>query len=214
MEKINERFERKFMEILSRGAEAVISLEGDSIIKERLKKNYRIPEIDGKIRKQRTSAESSLLDKARRAGVPVPLIKKQENSILEMEYIEGQKLKDALNNLEKSKIEALSKEIGEIVGKLHSAGIMHGDLTTSNFILKENKLYIIDFGLGRVSKKVEDQATDLHLLYEALKSTHFKILDVCWKNVIGEYRKNYQKSEEVLKRLEEISKRRRYKTDS
>ena len=196
------------------GAEAVISFDGEYAIKERVKKSYRIPELDDKIRKQRTNMEASLLDKARRAGINAPLVKKQENSILFLEYIDGQKLKDALNSFEKSKVEEVSAKLGEIIGKLHSAGIAHGDLTTSNFILKGNNLYIIDFGLGKVSKKIEDQATDLHLLCEALKATHFNILDVCWKNILEGYKKSYPDAENVLKRLEEIAKRRRYKTDS
>ncbi len=202
------------MEILAKGAEAVIGLEGNSVIKERIKKSYRIPELDNSIRKQRTSIEASLFDKARRTGLPVPLVLEQQASILKLEYIEGKKLKDVLNDLEKEELVNLSTEIGEIIAHVHSAGIMHGDLTTSNFILKENQLYIIDFGLGKFTKRVEDYATDLYLLYEALNSTHSKILDVCWKNIIDGYKKDFEKSPEVLKRLDEISKRRRYKTDS
>ena len=202
------------MKILSKGAEAVISFDGDSVIKERVKKSYRVPELDEKIRRQRTNMEASLLDRARRAGISVPLVKSQEGPILTLEYIDGAKLKDSLNGLEKNKVEEIANKIGEAVGKLHSSGIVHGDLTTSNFILKGEKLYIIDFGLGRLSNRVEDQAVDLYLLYEALKSTHFKILEICWKNIIDSYKNFYPKSSDVLKRLVEISKRRRYKTDS
>jgi len=101
--------------------------------------------------------------------------------------------------------------VGRLIGKLHSAGIIHGDLTTSNMIMKDGKLYFIDFGLGFFSRKLEDQGTDLKLLKEALKSTHFKIMDVCWKNILKGYRTEYPKAEMVLKRVEDIEKRARYK---
>ena len=52
-----------------------------------------------------------------------------------------------INDLSDSKIVELSKEIGTLVGMLHKNGIMHGDLTTSNFILFQNTVYVIDFGL-------------------------------------------------------------------
>lgn len=50
----------------------------------------------------------------------------------------------------------------------------------------------------------------MRLLLEALKSTHFKILDSCWMNVIKGYKGEYAKAEEVLRKMEEIRKRARY----
>lgn len=202
------------MEIISRGAEAVIGLEDGKITKERVRKSYRIAELDGMIRKQRTSMEASLLDKARRAGINVPLVLGQEGSTLKLEHIGGEKLKGVLNKMGKKEVEDLSWKIGDAIGRLHSAGIIHGDLTTSNFILKGDNLHFLDFGLGKNSSRIEDQATDLYLLHEALNSTHSKILDVCWKNIIEGYMKVFENSAAVLKRLDQISKRRRYKTES
>jgi Kae1-associated kinase Bud32 len=101
--------------------------------------------------------------------------------------------------------------MGESIARLHSAGIVHGDLTTSNMIFKDDRLYIIDFGLGKISSKVEDQAVDLYLLYEALKSTHLRLLDEAWGAVLNAYKQNYVKSKEVLSRIAKIEKRRRYK---
>ena len=202
------------MKLPAKGAEAEIRLEGNYIIKERAKKSYRIPELDNSIRKQRTSIEASLIDKARRAGMHVPLVLSQEGFVLKMEFIDGKKLKDILNNLPEKEAENICKKLGEIIGRLHSLGMIHGDLTTSNMILKEEKIYLIDFGLGKFTSRIEDCATDLYLLYEALNSTHSKILEPCWKNIIESYKKVFEKSPQVLKRLEEISKRRRYKTDS
>ncbi len=202
------------MKILAQGAEAVVSFDGEAVIKERVKKSYRIPQLDDKIRKERTSIEASLLDRARRAGIPVPMVLGADGSKLELEFIDGKKLKDVLNGLGKKEIENYCDKIGEIIGKLHSNGIVHGDLTTSNILLKGDSLYFIDFGLGRFSTKIEDEATDLYLLYEALNSTHSQVLEICWKNILESYKKSFSKSPEVLKRLDQIAKRRRYKTDS
>jgi len=204
------------MKLIKQGAEAKLFLskkDGQKIlIKDRIKKNYRISQIDEKIRKTRTSQESNLLSEARRNRVPTPKIldvDKKTHKII-MEFIDGERIKELLNKSDKKTIKILCSEIGRLIGKLHSAGIIHGDLTTSNMILRDNKIYFIDFGLGFFSKKVEDQGTDLRLLHEALKSTHYQILDVSWKNVIKGYKREYSKADIVLNRVSEIEKRARY----
>jgi len=83
-------------------------------------------------------------------------------------------------------------------------------LTTSNIILKDDQIYFIDFGLGFFSRRIEDQGMDLNLLFEALKSTHFKILSLCWENIVKGYKQEYKYAEQVLKRVEEIEARARY----
>ena len=202
------------MKIINRGAEAVLGLEDGKIVKERIKKSYRVPELDQAIRKQRTSMEASMLNKARRAGIAVPLVLGQEGSTLFLELIEGKTVKDVLNGLDKKEAGRLARKIGPAVAKLHSAGIMHGDLTTSNMLIKGENIYIIDFGLSKSSSRIEDQATDLYLLFEALQSTHSQVLEAIWPEILEAYKKSFAKSAEVLERLEEVSKRRRYKTDS
>jgi len=204
------------MKMIKQGAEAKLFLskldDQDIVIKDRIKKNYRIQQIDKKIRKSRTSRESNLLSQARRAGVPTPIvfeIDKEGHKII-MEYIDGKRIKELLNSSDRKTIQKICLEIGKSIGKLHSAGIIHGDLTTSNIILRKEKIYFIDFGLGFFSRKIEDQGTDLMLLQEALKSTHFKILDLSWKTIIKGYEKEYSNSNQVLKRVEEIQKRARY----
>ena len=202
--------------IIQRGAEAVLCIEkidGKKVlVKERGEKKYRVAELDKKLRKERTSGEAGLLSKAVRNNLPVPRILDSSDFKIVMEYIEGEKLKDVFNQKSKNEIKNISSEVGSIIAKLHACGIIHGDLTTSNMILRKEKIYLIDFGLGKNSLKIEDQATDLYLLYESIKSTHFKHLDIIWENILEGY-KGYQRHKEVIKRLEEISKRRRYKTD-
>ncbi len=204
------------MKLIKQGAEAKLFLskkDGEKIlIKDRIKKNYRIPQIDKKIRKRRTSQEFNLLIEARRNGVPTPRIldlDKKNHKII-MEFIEGERIKELLNKSDKKTIEKICFEIGKLIGKLHTGGIIHGDLTTSNMILKDNEIYFIDFGLGFFSKKIEDQGTDLRLLHEAFKSTHYQILDVCWENVIKGYKEEHSNTDSVLNRVSEIEKRARY----
>src|SRR3972149_1989290 len=69
------------------------------------------------------------------------------------------------------------REIGRIVGVMHKNGIMHGDLTTSNFIVSNGKMFVLDFGLANKTKKPEDHAVDLRLFKEILTSAHVKIMN-------------------------------------
>ncbi|MEM5829248.1 MAG: KEOPS complex kinase/ATPase Bud32 [Candidatus Aenigmatarchaeota archaeon] len=204
------------MQILKRGAEAILYLDEIEdkkvLIKERIKKNYRIEQIDVKLRKERTNEEVKLLTEARKVGVPTPTIIDVDYKKFKiiMEFIEGERLKEFFSKACEDDIKRISFEVGRLIGKLHSAGIIHGDLTTSNMILKDNQIYFIDFGLGFFSKRMEDKGVDLNLLFEALKSTHFKILDICWENIVKGYKQEYKDAEQVLKRVEEIEARARY----
>jgi len=196
------------MTIIAQGAEAVLERHDEKLIKNRVKKNYRVPEIDVRLRKQRTKMEAKLLGKAQRLGVAVPQVLEQNDFSITMEFISGEKVKDILNKRNEKEI---CKKIGLSVSLLHNADIIHGDLTTSNMILWKNKLYLIDFGLGFHSSRLEDKATDLHLLQEALESTHFSIVESAWKIILNTYKKNAVDSEQVIKTLNKIQKRGRYK---
>jgi len=197
--------------IIFQGAEAKIILNGDLVIKDRIKKNYRIKEIDEKIRKQRTKAEKKLLEKASKiinAPDPFPL---EEFNKIKMPFIKGNKLSEQLNSFPLKKQKELCKKIGETIAKLHENGIIHGDLTTSNMILKEDKIYLIDFGLGYISIKIEDKAVDLHLLKQALEAKHFENWEVLFNEVLKGYQ-NYKESAKVLERVKAIEKRGRYRS--
>jgi Kae1-associated kinase Bud32 len=204
------------MKILYRGAESIIYLDKldnqEVLVKERIKKEYRLDEIDNKLRKERTRKEVKLLTEARKCGVLTPKIidVDYQNQKIIMENINGIRVKEFLNSTDKKNMEKISFEIGRIIGKLHANGIIHGDLTTSNMILEDNQIYFIDFSLGEMSKKIEDQGIDINLLFEALKSTHFKILKSCWSNIVKGYKQEYNESKKVLEKVEEIEKRGRY----
>jgi TP53 regulating kinase-like protein len=202
--------------VIARGAEAVLrkaTEDGKEImVKDRVRKGYRIPPLDSKIRSQRTRREESLLARARRAGVNAPAVISGGGSELVMEWIEGERVKDVLNSMGRKEQDKVFEQIGEMLGRLHSAGMVHGDVTTSNMILRDGKLFIIDFGLGKTSKRIEDFAVDLYVLMEALKAAHFKIIDSAWKGIVKAYKYNNANADQVLGRFREIDNRRRYRS--
>ncbi len=134
------------MKAIAQGAEAIIIKEKGSVIKRRIKKSYRISELDEKIRKLRTRSETKLLEKAGKL-ISIPKITKSDEKQKEiiMEFIEGKKLSDNLDIFPLKKQKQICKQIGEDVAKLHDMNIIHGDLTTSNMILVETKRKISNF---------------------------------------------------------------------
>ncbi|MDT7858693.1 MAG: KEOPS complex kinase/ATPase Bud32 [Candidatus Aenigmarchaeota archaeon] len=204
------------MEIIKRGAEAILYIdyfEGMKVlVKERIKKSYRLEVLDKKLRVERTRREANLMREARKVGVNTPQIfhVDEENCRIIMEFIDGKRLKDVLDEWSEENIEKIFIEVGKFVGKMHSADIIHGDLTTSNILVKDDKIYFIDFGLGYFSKRIEDKGTDLNLFKEAIRATHPKLLNLCWQNIVIGYRKTFEEWEKVLKRVDEIEKRARY----
>jgi len=196
--------------IIAQGAEAKIILSKKFIIKDRITKKYRIKELDDKIRKQRTKAETKLLIKANKLiNSPLPLEYKSEYQI-KMPHINGKKLSEELNNLSLKKQLLIMKQIGKDIAKLHDSDIIHGDLTTSNMILSKEKIFFIDFGLGFISNKLEDKAVDLHLLKQALQAKHFQNYEKLWKAVESGYKPG-KESSKVLERLKAVERRGRYK---
>ena len=178
------------MKLIKKGAEADLYQttwhNSKAILKIRKSKTYRNPLLDSKIRKQRTIKESQMLSLVKSYGIPAPLVYfvNLEKTSITMQEIPGTPVHD----LSESKIIELSKDIGKLVGILHKNGIMHGDLTTSNFILFQSRVYVIDFGLSQISIKPEDHAVDLRLIKEILNSAHAKIMVSSWKNFLNSYK--------------------------
>jgi len=204
------------MKLIKKGAEADIYQStwnnNNAIFKIRKIKNYRNSLLDSKIRKQRTLKESQILSQVKSFGIPTPLVYfvNLKKSLIIMQEIPGK----PVNDLSESKIVELSKEIGKLVGMLHKNGVMHGDLTTSNFILFQNTVYVIDFGLSQNSIKPEDHAVDLRLIKEILNSAHAKIMKSSWKNFLTGYKSivgntNYIK---ITNLVLDIESRGRYAT--
>ncbi|MEM4268460.1 MAG: KEOPS complex kinase/ATPase Bud32 [Candidatus Woesearchaeota archaeon] len=188
------------MKEIVRGAEAVIYLKDNTIIKKRVQKSYRIKEIDMRLRKQRTKREAKILSSVK---IPAPKLIKAKNYTLVMEKISGEKLRDVLEKIDYLRV---SRQVGKAIRELHDQHIIHGDLTTSNMILKNGKVFFIDFGLSYVSSRIEDKAVDLHLLRQALESKHHTIWEKSFKEVCYGYG-----DKDVLARLEIVESRGRNK---
>ena len=205
--------------LLGKGAEANLYLaewHGRKVVlKKRLPKKYRPTALDEQIRAYRTVHEPQLMHEAKKAGVPTPIIflVDRKNTTIIMEYIEGRQIKQLLNEVSKHDRQSLCFGIGESVGKLHEYGVIHGDLTTSNFIQDRNgKVFFLDFGLGEKTKEVEARGVDLHLMKRALQSTHYDFADECFESAIEGYSTamNTEASKNVFRKISEIEKRGRY----
>lgn len=181
------------------------------IMKSRVPKGYRHPDLDSGLRTSRTKNESRLIQEARRLGVPTPIIYDIDlvGGEIVMQEIDGPRLKDLLDTSDMTQRKELCREIGRLVALLHQGGITHGDLTTSNMIYAEGRIWFIDFSLGAKNAEVEDMGVDLHLLKEAFQSAHSSFLD-CYDEVLTSYKANFTRGDEVLRKIKQIEDRGRY----
>jgi len=202
------------LKLLKKGAEADIYLTmwngKKAILKIRKKKDYRNEILDKRIRMQRTMRESEIISGVKSFGVSSPLVyfvdpKKCE---IYIQYVGGTVVKDLSN----PKIIRTCGDIGKLVGLLHKNGIMHGDLTTSNFIVQKGKVFVIDFGLAQRTDKTEDHAIDLRLFKEILNSAHASIMEKAWASFLKGYKKivGISRHNRVLIQVAVIESRGRY----
>jgi TP53 regulating kinase-like protein len=210
------------MVLIKKGAEASLYLEywnnRKVIMKRRHPKKYRIPELDLLIRSQRTLHEPNIIHNAKEAGVPTPTIFMVDvaDSNIIMEFVEGKQIKEVLDAVSKEERMNVCKIIGELIGRLHGNGIIHGDLTTSNMILTPyGKVVFVDFGLSERSIELEPMGVDLHLMKRTLQSTHCKYAKECFKAVMDGYEESLGKEDtkKVRVKIREIEKRGRYVAD-
>jgi len=202
------------LKLVKKGAEADIYVtiwNGlDSILKIRKKKDYRVHSLDMRIRTLRTIREAKMISEAKSFGITTPLVYFVDEKKCEiyLQLIKGKLVRD----LSLNKIIKICTEIGKIVGTLHKNGIMHGDLTTSNLILSNQGLVILDFGLSQKTDKVDDYAIDLRLFKEVLNSAHAQIVEDAWLSFVLGYRKilGNMLTEKVLSHVSVIEKRGRY----
>ncbi|KAL9057701.1 MAG: hypothetical protein Q9162_002175 [Coniocarpon cinnabarinum] len=229
-----------------------------AFLKFRPSKPYRHPTIDAKLTRHRILAEARVLTKLRRERIAVPAIYALdwEKGWLLGEWIEGQTVRVVLDqvvpqwltatecdnnhslsvsdvgvDLHRALIELMAK-IGALVGKMHAVGVVHGDLTTSNLLLKADvqgndgsaltladaasstglrgDVYLIDFGLVDRSIHDEDRAVDLYVLERAFGSTHPQTQGL-FQELLKAYSKSYKGAGIALKRLEDVRMRGRKK---
>jgi len=202
------------LKLLKKGAEADIYITSwngqDSILKIRKKKDYRVPSLDTRIRTLRTIREAKMISEAKSFGIATPLVYFVDEKKCEiyLQFIKGKLIRD----LPAKQIIQTCKKIGKMVGILHRNGVMHGDLTTSNFILSQKGLVILDFGLSQKTDKIDDFAVDLRLFKEVLNSAHAQIVDAAWTLFLQGYQKILGKNitEKIVNQVLVIEKRGRY----
>jgi N6-L-threonylcarbamoyladenine synthase/protein kinase Bud32 len=152
------------------GAEAIVTIEADRVIKRRLPRSYRHPTLDERLRTERTRLEARLTSAARRAGVPTPVVFDVDpaNATIVFERVGTAELRGALSA-------DRVRTVGRHLARIHEAGFVHGDPTTRNVRVDEatdsGRVYLIDFGLGYHTGHVEDHAMDLHVFSQSLDGT-------------------------------------------
>jgi TP53 regulating kinase-like protein len=204
--------------LIHRGAEADI-LRGkwqglDAVYKVRKPLEYRLPILDQAIRRHRTLREAEMIHHAKESGVRTPSLYHVDppSATLVMELVVGDRLKELIEGISPRGLREVFFRFGKEVAKLHSSGIMHGDLTTANVVRTRKGLVFIDFGLSIRSSRLEDHAVDLRLIKETVVGAHSKISSAAldafrlgYANVVGE-----AKARQVLKQLQSIERRGRY----
>lgn len=186
------------------GAEARLVRDGNEVRKIRSPKSYRHPSLDFRLRRFRTRREAKVLSELPVAGPTLHWVDDTE-MIVCMSFIDGSQLRDVLDAQNAT---LFAKQLAQIVSSLHQAGICHGDLTTSNVLVVDQRLHLIDFGLSFFSDSLEDIAVDLHLLKQSLVATHPTL------SLWDEFIEQYPLSDELLERFGEVESRGRYKTHS
>jgi len=210
--------------LFKQGAEACLYagefMDQSAVVKQRFSKKYRHPTLDLQLTKDRHKAEVRAILKCKSIGVRTPVLYLADNATntIVMENIQGSVtardfINDNLKIKNTQKIENICKEIGRVVAKLHSNGVIHGDITTSNIlIINDTKIVMIDFGLSSMEGTPEDKGVDLYVLERAFLSTHpntehlFALLLAAYTAKLG------KQSAEVINKFEEIRMRGRKRT--
>ena len=207
------------MKIIKKGAEAVLlranHFGNEVLVKYRINKKYRIPEIDAMLRGQRTVNEARTLIRVKKFDVPVPLVHEinSKRSCIYMSYLKGGRLKDIITK-KNPELKAIFKKVGIFVAKLHKNHQIHGDLTTSNIIIEKNgqNIFFIDFGLSFNSSTIEDKAVDLHLFKRVITSTHGDFFESIFPPFIEGYTNEYgtEEGKKTVEEIQDIESRGRY----
>lgn len=203
--------------LLKQGAEGKIYLGSwkgqECLIKERFEKKYRHPDLDTQLTRGRMKAEQKASERCEKAGVLVPKIFEVDlrQRKIYMEYLsDSETVKERLLAAPEEAAD-LAAKIGANVGKLHANNIIHGDLTTSNILVKPSgDVVFIDFGLSSYSTSAEDKGVDLYLLERALLSTHSKL--ALFDGILEAYKVENTNSKEILVKLEDVRARGRKRT--
>jgi Kae1-associated kinase Bud32 len=109
-------------------------------------------------------------------------------------------------------------EAAEILVKLHTVDVVHGDFTPANLMLTPEGMAVVDFGLGSISNDCEDKATDIVMMKKSLgtfsdvernSAKMKKSLGTKGASFVAAYAKNGGEKS-VVRMVPEIEKRARY----
>lgn len=191
-----------------KGAEATVTEEGATVRKKRLKKKYRDVQLDALLRSRRTRREARILRKAKAAGAPVPelLDEDEKKCELQLERVPGALMARLVED-DAPDLEELSTAAGAALAKIHAAGIVHGDYSTSNIIASggTTAVTVIDFGLASFSESIEERAEDVLLYRKSLREKQ-----TLFKQFCEAYERQFPVGASVVRRAEGILKRARY----
>ncbi|KAL7675692.1 hypothetical protein ACOME3_001960 [Neoechinorhynchus agilis] len=208
------------VDLIKQGAEARIYMcirNGCRLIKkERFAKSYRHRELDHRLNKKRHQNELKCLRRAQVLRIPVPGVIKSGDLWFQMEYISDSETAAAfLDKSTATMANRLCFRLGEIVAQLHSNNIVHGDLTTSNFLVKNvdpEDVYVIDFGLATVTDSIEQFGVDLYVLERALILNQKQTKDL-FKYFVDGYESgwgdNSRRAKRILIKLDQVRSRGR-----
>jgi N6-L-threonylcarbamoyladenine synthase/protein kinase Bud32 len=201
--------ETEIGKLVGKGAEAELYackwLGADAVVKRRVKKAYRLPELDRRLRSERTKREAKALCSAASAGSRVPLVMHVDvdrNEII-LSFVEGNLVRSVYDKLSKARKKAVVSGVGRQLALMHNNGIVHGDSTTSNVIYDGRGVIFIDFGLSEFTSAIEEQATDLLLFKKSIPEEDFRYF-------LESYRSTSARPKAIFGRLAEIEKRGRY----
>lgn len=154
------------------------------------------------------------------AGISAPVVffVDYASNCLYMEEIEGSvTVRDYIQStMENEKtpqsLLGLAKTIGQVLARMHDEDLIHGDLTTSNMLMKppleQLDIVLIDFGLSFISALPEDKGVDLYVLEKAFLSTHPNT-ETVFEAFLKSYSTSSKKARPVLKKLDEVRLRGR-----
>ncbi|KAF2822234.1 serine/threonine-protein kinase bud32 [Ophiobolus disseminans] len=236
---------------ITQGAEALVykttflTPNTPVVVKYRPPKPYRHPTLDKRLTKQRLLAEARSLVRCRKEGIKVPAVlgADWDEGWLVLEYVEGDTVRrvldgwahdveeakksgdgsDGVKEREEAMLDLMTR-VGREVAKLHELGVCHGDLTTSNLMLRQEDkaqtedcaqpplpsgdIYLIDFGLTTASIQEEDKAVDLYVLERAFAATH-PAAEPLFQEVLRAYGESSKSAKGVLRKLEGVRMRGR-----
>lgn len=198
------------------GAEAELiqmAVDGEVVLKRRLRKSYRRSELDEALNRRRTLREARLLHECKLAGVRTPALFAVglHEHLLITEFVGGVTLRTLLKQKPLKECERAMELLGELVGRLHKMDITHGDLTTSNVIVEPTgTLALLDIGLGEKTKEGEKKAVDLVVLLRVLESDHHDYAQQLWQAFLRGYQTTYPDGEAIVRRAKRIKTMGRY----